>query len=118
MAPPPGTMWGIYEHKRRLITLRPRMGHAQLVTTLAHELGHAHYGHTGHQPKTERLADKWAARHLLTVDLIKEHSRASMEAPAIAASLGVLPTVVRTFLNTLTFAESVDLMNYAAELHA
>lgn len=117
LAPPPGTMWGIYEHKHKLITLRPRMGRAQLITTFAHELGHAHYGHTGHHPKTERLADKWAAKKLLTVDLIKEHSVVSMEATAIAASLGLLPEVVRTFLNTLTLQQGIELMNHVAELH-
>lgn len=110
-------MWGIYEHKHKLITLRPCMGRAQLITTFAHELGHAHYGHTGHHPKTERLADKWAAKKLLTVDLIKEHSVVSMEATAIAASLGLLPEVVRTFLNTLTLQQGIELMNHVAELH-
>lgn len=117
-ASPPGSMWGVYDRKHHLITLRPGMGQAQLVSTFAHELGHAHYGHHGHHPKTERLADKWAARRLLTLDLIKEHSVDSMETPALAASLGVLPEVVRTFIATLSFAQGVELMNHTAEIHA
>lgn len=94
------------------------MGRPQHISTLAHELGHAHYGHSGHHPKTERLADKWAARKLLSVDLIKEHSVNSMETTAIAASIGVTPDVVQTFIGTLNFRQAVELMNYAAELHA
>lgn len=116
-APPPGTMWGVYEHRLRLVTLRPGMGMPQLVTTFAHELGHAYYGHTGHHPKTECMADRWAARKLLTVNLLKEHSAGSPEIMEVAASLGVLPKVVEKFIDSLSMSETVDLMNYMAELH-
>lgn len=93
------------------------MGKPQLISTLAHELGHAHYGRTGHHPKAERLADKWAARKLLSVDLLKEHSVNSTEVTTIAASIGVMPDVVQTFIDTLNFRQAVDLMNHVAELH-
>ncbi|QIV87516.1 hypothetical protein D3791_10540 [Glutamicibacter mishrai] len=117
-APPlPGTMWGVYEHRFRFITLRPGMGMPQLVTTFTHELGHAHFGHSGHHPKTERAANRWAARKLLTVDLLKEHSVASADTMSVAASLGVLPSVVEAFIDTLSMGQIVDLMNYMAELH-
>lgn len=93
------------------------MGRPQLISTFAHELGHARYGHSGHDPKTERLADKWAAQKLLTVDLIKEHSSVNLETPALAASLGVLPWVVERFIDTLSITQTLDLMNHVAEIH-
>lgn len=94
------------------------MGMPQLVTTFAHELGHAHYGHTGHHPKTECMADRWASKKLLTVDLLKEHSAVSPEIMVVAASLGVLPVVVEKFVESLSMGEAVELMNHVAELHA
>jgi len=101
----PGTWWGLYDHRYRLITLKPGLCLAQWRSTLAHELGHATYGHHGHHPKTERIADKWAAGHLLSTDLIMLHAKTTVNLGDLAASLDVMPWVVRTFIDLLTETE-------------
>jgi predicted DNA binding protein len=67
-----------------------------------HELGHAHYGHTGVTGKQEALANRWAAYRLIDFgDLI---SLASVEqsSSGIAAALEVMPDVLETYLQLLT----------------
>lgn len=98
-------LWGIYDHRRRLITLKPGLGFAQRQSTLAHELGHATYGHTGHHPKTERIADKWAAKKLLNLDLILHHARDTQDARELSANLDVMPWVLDTFVSLLSERE-------------
>lgn len=98
---PPG-WWGVYDHDRRLVTLHPELGPIQRRCTLMHELGHAHYGHRHPTPKDEALADRWAARRLLDFDTVLDAVRTECRAPAIAAQLGVLPSVLDAFAATLT----------------
>lgn len=100
-APVPFGFWGVYDHHRKLITLKPRMAFAQRQSTLAHELGHATYGHHGHHPKTERIADKWAARRLLSIDLVLQHAKVTVDLGDLSASLDVMPWVVSTFVEVL-----------------
>lgn len=77
------------------------MAFAQRQSTLAHELGHATYGHHGHHPKTERIADKWAARRLLSIDLVLQHAKVTVDLGDLSASLDVMPWVVSTFVEVL-----------------
>lgn len=97
----PEDLWGIYDHPHRLITIKPGLARIQYRSTLAHELGHAHYGHHGHHPKTERQADKWAARKLLNFDMLLEHSMETIDNRELSASLEVLPWVLKSFVATL-----------------
>lgn len=113
----PAGWWGLYDHRHRLITLRPGLGLAQRRSTLAHELGHATYGHHGHNPKTEIIADKWAARMLLNIDLLLEHSKATTDIRELAATLEVMPWVIETFVNLLTEAEIRWLIGEIKEAH-
>jgi Zn-dependent peptidase ImmA (M78 family) len=58
-------------HSSGLILLNPRRTETVQRVTLAHELGHAHYGHTWtddvhERAVRERLADRYAARLLIT----------------------------------------------------
>lgn len=105
VAPTPPGWWGAYDHERRLITLRPSMAFAQQHCTLAHELGHAYYGHTGVGPKQELLANRWAANRLIRYEDVRALAGSGLTLPEVAMQLGVLPEVVRVFLTTLTFAE-------------
>lgn len=108
-APTPYGWWGAYDHSRRLITLRPGLGVIQADCTLMHELGHAHYGHVGVTGKQEVLADRWAAYRLIRFGDLLEAAGTEQASAAVAASLGVLPSVLETYLKMLTRAELDEL---------
>ena len=112
-APTPAAHWGVYDHQHRLVTLTPGLGPVQYRSTLAHELGHAHYGHTGHLPKNENHADQWAARALLSFEMLYEAARLPAGIPELAAELDVLPWVVKSFVNTLGLEETEALLERA-----
>lgn len=105
MAATPHGWWGAYDHGRRLITLRPGLGPIQADCTIMHELGHAHYGHIGISPKQELLADRWAAHRLIIFGDLLDAAGMEQSSSAVACSLGVLPSVLETYLKTLTQAE-------------
>ncbi|MDN4644979.1 ImmA/IrrE family metallo-endopeptidase [Arthrobacter sp. PsM3] len=109
---PPG-WWGVYDHRRRLITLRPGLGPIQLDCTLMHELGHAHYGHVGVTGKQELLADRWAAHRLISFDDLLAAAGMEQSSSSVASSLGVLPGVLETYLKMLTRAD-LDALRTAA----
>lgn len=56
---------GLWMPDVHTIYLRHGMSWVEERCTLAHELGHAHYGHRDQSPKNERQADEWAAAQLL-----------------------------------------------------
>lgn len=98
----PHGWWGAYDHRRRLITLRPGLGPIQLKCTLMHELGHAHYGHTGVTGKQETLANRWAAYRLIDFDELLSAASMEQSGPGVAAALEVMPDVLETYLKLLT----------------
>lgn len=57
---------GLYSPARHTIYLDLTLTRAQFIETLAHELGHAYYGHDCSSPQSERQA--WRRAALLTVD--------------------------------------------------
>jgi len=77
----------------------------QYACTLMHELGHAHYCHVGVTPKQELLANRWAAYRLIEFDRMVEVAAHVQNSAAVAAELGVLPSVLETYLKTLTKVE-------------
>lgn len=97
---------GLYEHDRRTITLGRGLTTAQARATLAHELGHAWYGHrwTGDPHRdaaAERLADEHAARLLVAPDAYANAERLVGPHPgALARELGVTPDIVRAWRRT------------------
>jgi Zn-dependent peptidase ImmA (M78 family) len=95
---PPHGWWGAYLHAYRAIILRHDLGPHQRRSTLAHELGHAHYGHTGHHPSQERLADRYAANLLINADELLDAILTHQTIPALSAELGVMPSLVTTYL--------------------
>jgi antirestriction protein ArdC len=98
---PPG-WWGVYDHKHRLITLRPGLGPIQLDCTLMHELGHAHYGHTGVTGKQEALANRWAAYRLIDFENMLSIASVEQSSSGVSAALEVMPSVLETYLQLLT----------------
>lgn len=105
----PAGWWGLYDHSRRLITLRPGLGPIQARCTLMHELGHAHYGHTGVSGKQELLANRWAAYRLVDWQLLLSVAACERGIAGVAAAVGVLPSVMETYLKTLTGEELREL---------
>lgn len=98
---------GEYAHTNRSIHLRPGM-HARLHrSVLAHELGHAILGHTAARSaivhaKQERLAEEWAALHLITPTDYRHAERTCEGHPgAMALELGVMRSTVVTYRSLL-----------------
>lgn len=117
-APVPAGWWGAYDHRRRLVTLRPGLGPIQLYCTLMHELAHAHYGHVGVTGKQEMLANRWAAHRLIEFESLIECASFEQTSSAVAASVGVLPSVLQTYLETLTRAQLKALREAALRVAA
>lgn len=68
---------GFYDHLTRTISTVRGLSAAEYKSTLAHELGHAHYGHepTGIEcvdDQHEDQADEFAAELLLTEELVRD----------------------------------------------
>lgn len=101
----PDGWWGSYNHHEHEIVLRPRLGALQLLSTLAHELGHAFYRHAGSTTFNERQASVWAARHLIPADRFADACTVADTAQGMAHVLGVLPRDVHTYISTLTPTE-------------
>lgn len=63
-------------HLKRVSIREDLVGGGGAVSTLAHELGHAHFRHpAGHSPCNELAADRWAARALIDADEYRELER-------------------------------------------
>jgi Zn-dependent peptidase ImmA (M78 family) len=90
-------------HSSGLILLNPRRTETVQKVTLAHELGHAHYGHTWtDEPRErlarERIADRFAARLLISPREYAQAERLVGSHPgALARELGVTAAVVETW---------------------
>jgi Zn-dependent peptidase ImmA (M78 family) len=90
-------------HSSGLILLNPRRTEIVQRITLAHELGHAHYGHTwtddpADRAMREHLADRYGARLLITPAGYAAAERMVGPHPgAIARELEVTASVVETW---------------------
>lgn len=98
---------GDYHHATRTIRLRPSMHARKHRSILAHELGHAAYGHTPTQfgprhGKQERAAEEWAALRLIRIDdyRLAEHIHDG-HLGAMALDLGVLRSVAAAYAGLL-----------------
>lgn len=85
---------GRYSHTTRTVTIRSGMAPVQWRCTLAHELGHAHWGHSGSCPKAERQADEYAVQLLITPEEWAAATALHTTVEAVAHELGILPRLV------------------------
>jgi Zn-dependent peptidase ImmA (M78 family) len=105
---PLGRRRGEYRHDPRLIILNPRMSDTLQCSTLAHELGHWHYGDTWtDDPKVlamrERRANRYAAE--LLIDPLEyayaERVLGADKVTSLARELGVAIYVVEAYREIL-----------------
>lgn len=68
--------------------------YAERRTVIAHELGHAHYGHTCDSDRNERQADRYAATLLVDPEWYSELERINTDAEWIADEMNVAPYVI------------------------
>lgn len=105
----PEGWWGAYDHRKREIILLPGLGKVQLRSVLAHELGHAHFRHRGSTRGGEAQAEIWAAKRLIEPGSFSEAAKAGNWAGMVASELGVMPSDVVRFLQTLPDEEWLDM---------
>ncbi|WP_259363208.1 ImmA/IrrE family metallo-endopeptidase [Microbacterium esteraromaticum] len=84
------------EYNQILISDRLRAGHQRL--TLAHELGHGHFGHPDDRPKFEQQADRFAASNLICPDELADLYEWCPDEQRIVAELGVTTQLFRAFV--------------------
>lgn len=94
---PPGEFGRWYNH-RRLVVLRPGMRPAHEQCVLAHELGHAAYGHVSSTPKTELQADRFAASNLINFAMLMDAAEKSQNEAEVCLELGVTVRLLRVYL--------------------
>lgn len=83
----------------RTIIVHSGLDPATRTCAIAHELGHAYYGHDCSTPGAERQADEWAARGLMTLEMVEAVSvECEGSAAAMAAELGVTPVILEVWM--------------------
>lgn len=109
---------GVYEHDVRSITLNAWLNGEQMRSTLAHELGHAWYGHTwtgdphGNR-QHERLADEWAAKFLIDTHAYAAAEREYGPHPgALGAALNVTADLVVVFQRIVRRSANVHAIGF------
>lgn len=100
---PLGDVRGYYEHEVQTITLNSAMTEPLLRSTLAHELGHAHYGHIADvdprlRERHEHLANRFAADLLIEdADYAEQEALVGPHPGAIAVGLCVATYTVEVY---------------------
>ncbi|AAT90022.1 hypothetical protein Lxx23845 [Leifsonia xyli subsp. xyli str. CTCB07] len=84
---------------RNLIVVKERMRSVHTRCSIAHELGHVHYGHVDDRPKHEVQADRFAAENLIDFAEIRDHLGWIGHPQLLAAELGVTHRLLRTYIN-------------------
>jgi Zn-dependent peptidase ImmA (M78 family) len=104
----PNDWQGAYHHATRTITMAPGLREAdrqKYDCVLAHELGHAHYGHTAvnrRSTRAEILADRFAARLLIPCEKwVAAHAAVGPNERLLAHRLGVMRWVVRSYMDLM-----------------
>ncbi|WP_087138658.1 ImmA/IrrE family metallo-endopeptidase [Mycetocola reblochoni] len=93
----PDPYLGYYEHAQARIWYSLDLTRAERRVVVAHELGHARYGHTCDSPREERQADRFAAQLLIRPRDYEQAERVSADAHAIAEELNVTPRLVEVY---------------------
>lgn len=79
----------------RTIKVRDGLPYRKTRSLIAHELGHAYYGHTVSTPKNERQADSYAAQILITEEAYRRAEEAyGTSIEKLAYELDVMPSII------------------------
>ncbi len=93
---PRGTR-GLYDHADRRIFLSLRLTQNEFRSTLAHEIGHAHYGHVGSTPTHERQARAYAAQLLIDPAEYARLEKISYDSHWLADEFSVTPEIISDY---------------------
>lgn len=93
---PPGYL-GYYAPDESRIYFNLRCTPAERRAVVAHELGHAHYGHDCDTPANERQADTYAATLLIDPHWYAELERINHDAEWIAEEMNVTVEVIQDY---------------------
>lgn len=89
---------GLWIPDIRTIFLQSRMRAIHERSVLAHEIGHVCLGHRDTTPRNEKLADRWAARHLIDVDELKRAAQSTEDLGSWCHELNVSADILDRFL--------------------
>ncbi|WP_449278036.1 ImmA/IrrE family metallo-endopeptidase [Leucobacter sp. GX24907] len=90
----PAPYRSLYRSAKNLIIIGRGLTEAQEVEALAHELGHAHYGHDCTTDRSEAQAWRWAARFVINHAAYARAEYLHHHPAAIAHALGITPKLV------------------------
>src|SRR5919112_4715352 len=92
------TRRGEFRRHANTIVLNPRQTRRQVVACLAHELGHARFGHGCSSPANERRAWEYAAALVITpADYAAAEERVGSDLAGLAIELAVTPRLVEAW---------------------
>jgi len=89
-----------YDHDRREIVVDFALTMPEKKEAIAHELGHAFYGHNCSTPANEAAAFRRAALLLVTLDAYRRAEAIDSNPVAIANELGVTKRIIRIWQKT------------------
>ncbi|PDQ35988.1 MAG: hypothetical protein B5766_02250 [Candidatus Lumbricidophila eiseniae] len=107
ITPLPDGILGYYLHADRRIELTTRLTPIEERCVLAHELGHAHFGHTYDSDRAERQADAYAVRLLIDPADFAAAEQLNPEPHAMADELDVTVEYVELYRKLLRLAPPV-----------
>lgn len=93
---------GLWVPERRTIILKRGMRVMLERSVLAHELGHVCLGHLESTTRNEFLADRWAARKLISPDHLAAVARIHEDPAQWCIELDVTPHLLETYLQSNT----------------
>ncbi len=101
-----------FHKSTQTIIVRRSLDPATRKCAIAHELGHAHYGHDCSSPRTKREADESAARLLVDYHNMEQIAyEFGWPPPEICAELGVTPVLFEVW-NRLYAAGKIDVNDW------
>lgn len=92
----PGTL-GYYSPSEARIYFDLWLAPMERRSVIAHELGHAHHGHSCDSKRNERQADIYAARLLIDPVAYAQLERVNPDQHHLAEELGVTPELIFTY---------------------
>lgn len=113
------TVQGFYDHQQNTIWLSEALGFREARCVLAHEIVHAEFTDTGleaDKASVELRCDKIAASRLIYIPQLMKAMVEVPEARYWCAELGVMPWVLKHYLQDITPQERIDLQKHTGRV--